>query len=129
MTRQEMAGHVPFSHTCKEAEPLIWATPVSHAVCSSRKRRNRETQQRHAKSLKLGDRAAKRKLMAEPENSHAFAGQLLRNREPRTDEHFVDAIHTGHKACSFAGTLKRVFLQPVRCGQLWGLAEAVEVSV
>ena len=66
MIRQEMAGHVPFSHTCEEAEPLIWATLVSHAVCSSRKRRIRETQQRHAKSLKLGDLAAKRMLMAQP---------------------------------------------------------------
>ena len=68
--------HVPLSHTCEEAEPLIWATPVSHAVCFSRKRHNRETQKRQAMSLKLADRVAKRKLMAQPENSHAFAEQM-----------------------------------------------------
>ena len=51
MIRQEMAGHVPFSHTCEEAEPLIWATPVSHAVCSSRKRRNGEGRRNAMPSL------------------------------------------------------------------------------
>ena len=64
--------HVPHSHTCEEAEPLIWATPVSHAVCFSRKRHNRETQKRHAMSLKLADRVSKRKQMAQPEQQPLF---------------------------------------------------------
>ena len=58
---------------------------LSHAVFSSRLRRNKETQQRHAKSLKLAERVAKRKVMGQPEISHASAEQL-RSREPRTDE-------------------------------------------
>ena len=61
--------------------------------------------------------------------SRAFAEQLMRNREPRTDEYFVDAIHASHKRAPLAGTVICVLLQPVRCGQLWELAEAVEVSV
>ena len=38
------------------------------------------------------DRVAKRKLMAQPEISHALAEQLLRRRETRTDEHFAFAV-------------------------------------
>ena len=37
--------HASLSHTCEEAEPLLGATLVSHAVSSSRKRRHRETQE------------------------------------------------------------------------------------
>ena len=48
-------------------------------------------------SLKLADRVAKRTLMAQPENSHAIAEQILRSREPSTDRHFVDAIHARHQ--------------------------------
>ena len=48
-------------------------------------------------SLKLADRVAKRELMVQPENSHAFAEQILRSREPSTDRHFVDAIHASHQ--------------------------------
>ena len=38
------------------------------------------------------DRVAKRKLMAQPEISHALAEQLLRRRETRTNEHFAFAV-------------------------------------
>ena len=58
-----------------------------HAVSSSRKRRNKETQKR----------VAKRKLIGQPEISHASAEQLLKSREPRTDEQFVGSIHAGHQ--------------------------------
>ena len=77
--------------------PLVGATRVSHAVCSNRTPRNRETQKGHAKTVKLADRVAKRKLTAQPEIRYAIAKQVLKNREPRTDEHFVDAIHASHK--------------------------------
>ena len=69
---------------------------LSHAVYSSKKRRNEETQKRHAKSLKLAERVAKRKLMAQPEISHASAEQL-KSREPRTDEKLVGSIHASHQ--------------------------------
>ena len=69
---------------------------LSHAVYSSRKRRNEETQKRYAKSLKLAERVAKRKLMAQPEISRASVEQL-KSREPRTDEPFVGFIHASHQ--------------------------------
>ena len=65
--------HALPSHSCEEAGSLVGAKIFSHAVYSSRKRRNRETQKRHAKPLKFADRVAKRKLMALLEISHAFA--------------------------------------------------------
>ena len=89
--------HDPLSHSFEEAEPPVGATHVSHAVCLSRKRRNKETQKRHAKSLKLADRVAEREVMAQPEISHAFVEQILRSRGPRTDGHLVDAIHASHQ--------------------------------
>ena len=89
--------HVPLSHTCEESETLVGVTLVAHAVCSSRKRRDRETQKRQTKSLNLEDRVARRKVMAQPEISHAFAKQMLRSRELSTDGHFVDAIHDSHQ--------------------------------
>ena len=69
---------------------LTQCAPAGNDATEHRKKR-------HAKSLKLADRVTKRKLMAQPEISHAFAEQLLRNREPRTDEHGADAIHASHK--------------------------------
>ena len=56
---------------------------------------------RHAKSLLLVERVAKRKP-AQPETSHPFAEPPLKNRETRTDENFVDATHAGHKLAAFA---------------------------
>ena len=67
---------------CEETGTLAGAVLVSHAAYSSRKRRNRETQQHQAKSLKRADRVAKRKLVAQPEISHALA--LPRSRDPPT---------------------------------------------
>ena len=81
---------------------------------SSRKRRNRETQKRHAKSLKFADRVAKRKLMAQLEISHAFAEQNLRSREPRTDERIVDAIHASHQLALLLEYSKVLFCS--QCG-------------
>ena len=65
-------------------------------------------------SLKLADRVAKRKLMAQPENSHAFAEQMLRSREPSTDRHFVDAIHAGHQLALLQELSKVFFCR--QCG-------------
>ena len=45
----------------------------------------------------LADRVAKRKLMRQPEISHASAEQLLKSKEPRTDEQFVGSIHASHQ--------------------------------
>ena len=64
---------------------------------------------RHAKSLLLAERVAKRKLLAQPEISHAFAELLLKNRDTRTDENFVDAIHAGHKLTLLQGGILRCF--------------------
>ena len=95
---------------------------------SSRKRRNKEIQKRHAKSLKLADSVAERKVMAQPEISHAFAEQILRSREPSTDGHLVDAINASHQPALFAGTLDGFHLQTVLGGQRWRFAEPPEVS-
>ena len=81
--------HIPLPSTCEETGNFAGAALVSHDTYSSRKRRNTETQKRQAKSLKYANRVAKRKLMAQPEISHALAEQLLRSMEPRTDEHFA----------------------------------------
>ena len=120
--------HDPLSHSCEEAEPPVGATHVSHVGSPSRKRRNNEIQKRHAKSLGLADSVAERKVMAQPEISHAFAEQILRSREPRTDGHLVDAIHASHQPALFAGTLEVFLLQTVLGGQRWRFAEPAEVS-
>ena len=65
-------------------------------------------------SLKLADRVAKRELMAQPENSHAFAEQMLRSREPSTDRHFVDAIHASHQLALLQELSKVFFCR--QCG-------------
>ena len=123
------AQHSPPSYSCEEAEPLVGATLVSHAEWSSRKRRNRETQNRQANSLKLAERLAKRKFLAKPEISHPLAEQLLRDWEPRTDENFVDAIHASQRPAFLQEYSKVFFLQPWWRGQLWRLVEAGELSV
>ena len=64
---------IPPPSTCEETGTFAGAVLVSHTSYSSRKRRNRETQKRQAMSLKHADREEKRKLMAQPEISHAFA--------------------------------------------------------
>ena len=102
--------NIPLPSTREETGTFAGAVLVSHAMYSSR--RNRETQQRQAKSLKHADRVAKRKLMAQPEMSHALPKQLLRSRETRTDGHFAFYLSPKPSACTLAEPLKRV-LQPV----------------
>ena len=69
---------------------------LSHGGYSSRKRRNKETQKRQTKSLKLAECVTKRKLMAQPEISRASAEQV-KSREPRTVEQVVGSIHASHQ--------------------------------
>ena len=57
---------------------------------SSSKRRNQ------ARSLKHADRVAKRKLMAQPEISHALRA-VPEEQEFRTDEHFAFGIQASHQ--------------------------------
>ena len=121
--------HVPLSHTCEEAEPLIWATPVSHAVCFSRKRHNRETQKRQAMSLKLADRVAKRKLMAQPENSHAFRRTNAEKQGAKHRQAFRWCHSRQSPASAFAGALEGFLPETVRRGQRRRFVEAAEVSV
>ena len=78
--------HDPLSKTCDESETLVCAALVSEAVYLSRKRRNEETQKRHAKSL-----------------SHAFAEQLLKCRAPRTNEQFVGSVHARNQLALLLG--------------------------
>ena len=99
--------HIPLPSTCEETGTFAGSVHVSHAAYSSRKRRNRETRKRQAKSLKPADREAKRKLLAQREISHVLAEQLPRSREPRTNEHLAFDSRKP-SACTFARPLKRV---------------------
>ena len=74
-----VAQSVPYVFTNVE---LVRATYIS------RKRQNWETRRRQSKAFKSAERAAKRKLMAQPEISHEAAEQILLSRATRTDEHF-----------------------------------------
>ena len=85
--------NAPLSNPCDESETLVGAA-LARSV--PQQEAAQETQNRHAKSLKLAERVAKRKLMAQPQISHASAEQL-KSREPRTDEPFVGFIHASHQ--------------------------------
>ena len=76
---------------------------VSRATYTSRKKRNFETVQRQSKALKIAQRDAKRKFVAQPEISHEAAELILKNQAARTDEKFPVAIHVSHQLALLHG--------------------------
>ena len=76
---------------------------MSRATYISRKKRNRETVQRHSKALKKVQRDAKRKFVAQPEISHEAAELMLKNQATRTDEKFPGIIHVSHQIALLNG--------------------------
>ena len=99
---------------------------VSRATYKSRKKRNRETVQRHSKALKKAQRDAKRKFVAQPEISHEAAELILRNQAARTDEKLPGIIHVSHQLALLHGHEN---LHTVWCRQRRWSSEATEVSV
>ena len=76
---------------------------MSHATYIYRKRRNRETVQRHTKALKQAQRDAKRKFVAQPEISHEAAELILKNQAARADVKFPGVIHVSHQLALLQG--------------------------
>ena len=76
---------------------------LSRATYLNRKKRNRETVQRHTKALKQAQRDAKRKFVAQPEISHEAAELILKNQAARTDVKFPGIIHVSHQLALLPG--------------------------
>ena len=89
--------HAPKTQECGEtAEPASVLPLLSHEVCATRKRRNRETRRRQVKAFKHAEREAKHELLAQPEISHTTALQMLQDRGTSTDQHFAGSTHASH---------------------------------
>ena len=107
----ELHGTITDTHTAQRksssALPVSFVPSgvelVSRNTYINSKKRNRETCWRQSKALKRVQREAKRKLVAQPEISHAAAEAILRSQAPRTDENFRGIIHVSHQLALLHG--------------------------